>query len=109
MVSNSGLLGLQNGDKRSFQSPDLLEICRVFKSVLLGSLPLVSAVLRFSPESTGLQSCWADREAVTGGPSGEERGQLERSLHSGGGWRSRDRMNREIGRTLGECSFTEGF
>lgn len=103
MVSHRGLLGQQNGDKRLFQSPDLLEIC-VFSNLF--SLALCFSRLccvLLSSESIGLQSCSADTEAVTGGDSREERGTTGAESVLGA---PRDRLNTEIRRPTGECRFT---
>lgn len=60
-------------------------------------------------ESIGLQSCSSDREAVTGGDAREGMGTTGAESPLGGGGASRDKLNREIKRTLGGWGFTEGF
>lgn len=95
MVSDRGLLGQQNGDKRLFQSPDLLEIC-VFSNLF--SLALCFSCLccvLLSSESIGLQSRSSDEEAVTGGDSREERGTIGAEFLLGGPQRQAEHRLRE--------------
>lgn len=82
MVSDRVFRGVKTiVDKRLFQSPDLLVLCFFhICSLCLCSL-LVHCILLSSEH--WLTVLFSEREAVVGGDSREERGQLELSLHSG--------------------------